>query len=127
MEARSSSGIARIMERHLEYLLLDRDQLPTDGSTFDFEGAQFLDIEVSFIWVDMPPDGRVRLHRHPYREIFIIQEGRAKFTIGSASLTVHAGQIIIAPADLPHKFENAGDTQLKQVDIHMSRHIITQW
>jgi hypothetical protein len=27
------------------------------------------------LWVDMPPGGAVRLHKHPYREIFIVQQG----------------------------------------------------
>jgi mannose-6-phosphate isomerase-like protein (cupin superfamily) len=111
----------------MNYLLLDRDQLPGDGSTFDFEGAQYQDTNVSFIWVDMPPGGAVRLHTHPYAEIFIIQDGRAAFTIGATTLEAHAGQIIIAPADVPHKFMNTGAAQLRQVDIHVSERIITHW
>ena len=76
---------------------------------------------VSFIWVDMPPDGTIRLHKHPYEEIFIIQEGLATFTVDSVMLEAGAGQIIIVPADMPYKFMNAGDKQLKQIDIHVSK------
>src|SRR5262245_45161009 len=111
----------------MNYAILERQTLPFDGNTYEFEGAQYQGTEVSFIWVDMPPGGHVRLHRHPYQEIFIIQEGAATFTVGSATLQAHAGQIIMVPANLPHKFMNTGDRQLRQVDIHVSRQFITDW
>ncbi len=111
----------------MDYTILNRDTLPCDGNTYEFEGSRYQDTEVSFIWVDMPPGGTVRLHKHPYKEIFIIQEGAATYTVGSATLEAHAGQIIIVPAGVPHKFMNAGDRQLRQVDIHVSRQFITHW
>jgi mannose-6-phosphate isomerase-like protein (cupin superfamily) len=108
-------------------MILNRETLPYDGNTYEFEGLQYQDTEVSFIWVDMPPGGSVRLHKHPYKEIFIIQEGVATFTVGSTVLEAHAGQIIIVPADTPHKFMNSSDQQLRQVDIHANRQFITYW
>ena len=111
----------------MNYTLIDRDELPRDRNTYDFEGSQHSDTEVSFIWVDMPPGGSIRLHKHPYKEIFIIQEGVGTFTVGSATLEAHAGQIIIVPADMPHKFRNSSDGRLKQIDIHVSRQFITVW
>lgn len=109
-----------IAETDVNYTILNRDELPRDGNTYEFEGAQYQDTEVSFIWVDMPPGGSVRLHKHPYKEIFVIQDGTATFTVGSATLEARAGQIVIVPANVPHKFMNAGDRQLRQVDIHNS-------
>ena len=111
----------------MNYTLLNRDELPRDGSTYEFEGIQFQDTEVSFIWVDMPPGGKIRLHKHPYKEIFIIQEGVSTFTVGLETLEAHAGQVIIVPAETPHKFMNSGDQRLKQVDIHVNREFITDW
>ena len=111
----------------MNYTILNRDDLPRDGNTFEFEGVQYQDTDISFIWVDMPPGGSVRLHKHPYKEIFIIQEGAATFTVGSSTLEAHPGQIIIVPADVPHKFMNAGDKQLRQVDIHISKEFHTIW
>jgi mannose-6-phosphate isomerase-like protein (cupin superfamily) len=111
----------------VDYILLNRDELPFDGNTYEFIGAQHQDTEVSFIWVDMPPGGSVRLHKHPYKEIFIIQEGVATFTVGSETLEAHAGQVIIVPAQTPHKFMNRSDQRLKQVDIHVSNEFITDW
>jgi mannose-6-phosphate isomerase-like protein (cupin superfamily) len=111
----------------VSYILLNRDQLPRDGSTYEFEGVQYDNTETSFIWVDMPPGGSVRLHQHPYKEIFIVQEGFSTFTVGTATLEAQAGQVIIVPANVPHKFANSGEGRLKQVDIHVSKAFITQW
>ena len=111
----------------MNYTILNRDKLPCDTNTYEFVGSQYQDIEISFIWVDMSPGGFVRLHKHPYKEIFIIQEGMATFTVGSTILEAHAGQIIIVPAHVPHKFMNASDRQLKQIDIHLNKQFITYW
>ena len=110
----------------MTYTLLNRNDLPGDGSTFDFEGAHY-DTDVSFIWVDMKPGEKVRLHSHPYKEVFIIQEGESTFTVGDQTLVAHAGQIIVAPADVPHKFVNSGTTPLRQIDIHVSPRFDTEW
>ena len=111
----------------MNYTVLNRDDLPRDGNTYEFEGLDYEDSEVSFIWVDMPPGGIVRLHKHPYKEIFIIQEGVSTFTVDTTTLEAVAGQIIIVPVDVPHKFANNGDGQLKQIDIHVNREFITDW
>lgn len=111
----------------MNYTILNRVDLPRDGQTYEFEGLQYQDTEVSFIWVDMPPGGVVRLHKHPYKEIFIIQEGVSTFTVGSETLEAQAGQVIIVPADTPHKFSNLGSQRLKQIDIHVNKEFITDW
>jgi len=109
----------------VNYTILNRDELPRYENTYEFVGAQYQDTEVSFIWVDMPPGGTIPLHKHPYKEIFIILEGVATFTVGSATLEAQAGQIIIVPADVPHKFVNMSDRRLKQIDIHVSKQFVT--
>jgi mannose-6-phosphate isomerase-like protein (cupin superfamily) len=79
------------------------------------------------IWVDLPLGDAIRLHRYPYQETFIIQEGVATFTIGAAVLEARPGQIIIVPANVPHKFMNLNDQQLEQIDIHVNRQFVTGW
>ena len=111
----------------MSYTVLHRDELPFDGNTYEFQGIQYQETNVSFIWVDMPPGGTIRLHTHPYEEIFIIQEGVATFTVGSVTLDARAGQVIIVPAAVPHKFMNLSDKQLKQIDIHVSKQFVTDW
>ncbi len=111
----------------MNYTVLNREELPRDGNTYEFEGVQYEDTEVSFIWVDMPPGGAIRLHKHPYKKIFVIQEGAATFTVGSSTLEAHAGQVIIVPANVPHKFMNSSDRQLRQIDIHVTKQFVTHW
>ena len=108
------------------YTIVHRDNLPYDGNTYEFQGLHH-QTNVSFIWVDMPAGGAIRLHKHPYEEIFIIQEGVATFTVGSVTLDAHAGQVVIVPAEVPHRFANLSDKPLKQVDIHVSKKFVTDW
>ena len=63
-----------------------------------------------------------RLHVHTYDEVFIIRQGRARFTIGSSEIIAVAGDIVFGPANIPHKFENLGPGRLETTDIHMSDH-----
>lgn len=73
------------------------------------------------------PGGGPRLHTHPYAEVFVIREGRALFTLGDARLEAAAGQILVAPAGMPHKFENLGPGPLETIDIHENGAFSTQW
>lgn len=82
---------------------------------------------VSVIVVDAPPGGGPKLHRHPYEEVFVIQEGTATFTAGDETIEASGGQIVIVPGGVPHKFVNTGEGRLRQVDIHASDRFITEW
>jgi mannose-6-phosphate isomerase-like protein (cupin superfamily) len=62
------------------------------------------------------------LHVHTYDEVFIVREGRARFTIGDETFDAEAGQILFGPANIPHKFENLGPGRLETTDIHLSDH-----
>ncbi len=119
----------RVLKRkgtNVDYRILKRDELPRDGNTSEFEGNQ-QGAPFSFIWVGMPPGDGVRLHRHAYQEVFVIQEGVATFLIDSTTLEVQARSIVIVPPSVPHKFTNTGERRLRQIDIHQSPQIVTEW
>jgi len=59
-------------------------------------------------------------HTHPYDEVFIVTEGRALFTIGDKKIEASAGDILMGPAAVPHKYENLGPGRLQSTDIHLS-------
>ena len=82
---------------------------------------------VCVLFVDAPPGDGPSLHRHPYEEVFIVQEGRCTFTLGDEELEAAGGDIVIAPAGVPHRFVNTGDGPLKQIDIHVSPSFSTEW
>src|ERR687891_1159379 len=83
----------------------------------EFQG-RILGASVSVIVVDAPPGDGPRLHRHPYEEVFVVQEGSATFTAGDDVIEARGGQVVVVAAGVAHKFVNSGDGRLRQVDIH---------
>lgn len=61
-----------------------------------------------------------RWHVHPYDEIFIIRKGNALFTIGDKKIEAKTGDILLGPANIPHKYHNLGPGILETTDIHLS-------
>lgn len=109
------------------YIVISRDELHLSEGYYELEGYLYGNANVSLILVDLPPGEGPKLHSHPYKEVFVIQEGRATYTIGSTTLEAESGQIAIVPAEVPHKFINSGSGRLVQVDIHLSSQFITRW
>jgi mannose-6-phosphate isomerase-like protein (cupin superfamily) len=107
--------------------IISQDELPFDGYAREFQGERFGDTRVSFIIIEARPGDGPKLHSHPYEEIFIIQQGQATYTVGETTIEACAGQIVVAPAHVPHKFVNSGTGTLRQVDIHASPRFITTW
>ena len=68
---------------------------------------------------DEPGTGPV-LHVHPYDEVFVIQQGRARFFVGDQIIDAEAGEVVLGPAALPHRFINLGPGRLQTLDIHLS-------
>ena len=98
--------------------VVNKDKLARGKTARWFEGHRYGDVDVSFFMVDSPPGGGPVLHKHPYEEVFVTLEGEATFTVGDATIEASAGQIVVAPAGVPHKFVNSGSGPLRQVDIH---------
>ena len=111
----------------MDYTIVNMEDLPRSEGSRDFEGYLYGGAGVSIILVDMAPGEGPKLHKHPYEEVFIVQEGKATYTIGSTTLEAIAGQIAIVPAGVPHKFINSGSGRLRQVDLHHSARFITEW
>jgi mannose-6-phosphate isomerase-like protein (cupin superfamily) len=107
--------------------VLNKDELPHGATAHTFEGYRYGDANVSFFLTDAPPGSGPRLHAHPYAEVFVLQEGQATFTVGDASIVAAGGQIVVVPAEMPHKFVNSGSGRLRQISIHASERMVTEW
>jgi mannose-6-phosphate isomerase-like protein (cupin superfamily) len=107
--------------------VIDKQELPHSGSAYRFEGYRYGDTNVSFFLSETPPGRGPVLHKHPYAEVFVVQEGDLTFTVGDASVEATGGQIVVAPAGVPHKFVNSGTGQARHIDIHISRRMTTEW
>jgi mannose-6-phosphate isomerase-like protein (cupin superfamily) len=84
------------------------------------------DTPACVIFVDAAPGERVGLHRHTYDELFFVLEGTATFE-GAETLEVTAPAFVVVPAGEAHGFANNGDTQLRQIDVHLSGSFETEW
>jgi quercetin dioxygenase-like cupin family protein len=102
------------------------DQLAGRHEVRRFEGRDIGATVSCFLVQAIPPGGGPVLHRHPYEEIFIVQKGEVTFTAAGETTEARAGQIVVVPADTPHKFVNAGDGPLAMVTIHPSDHMVQE-
>jgi mannose-6-phosphate isomerase-like protein (cupin superfamily) len=103
------------------------DDLPMSVIAREFVGDDHDGVGITFLLVNAPPGSGPALHKHPYEEIIIVQEGRATFVLDGVESDVQAGEIVIIPAGAPHRFVNSGDGGLRQIDIHVSSHFATEW
>ena len=103
---------------------LSFDDLGGRGPIRRFEGRDH-GAQVSFFVAQTPAGVGPRLHRHPYEETFIVQEGGARFTVDGQDVVAGAGEIVIVPADTPHKFVTTAPTRM--VTIHPEDHMTQEW
>ena len=106
--------------------IIKQDDLPWSSIARELVGAQH-GLGITLLFVDAPPGRGPALHRHPYAEVFIVQEGQATFTVDGEQQEVRAGDILVAHANQAHAFVNSGDGPLRQVDIHLSPSFSTEW
>ena len=106
---------------------LKQSHLPKDGFSNEFVGRDFGGVGACVIFVDAAPGEGPRLHRHPYVEVLIVLEGTATVTDGSSTRQVGAGEMVVVDPNQAHGFVNSGDGRLRQVDVHLSPHFITEW
>jgi len=106
-----------------DYLVGERDQLRDS----ELQGREYGGAHVSLIFVDVGPREGPRPHRHAYEEIFIVLEGNSRFTVGTDTVEARPGQIVIVQPGVPHKFVNSGEGRLRQIDIHPSGRLVTEW
>jgi mannose-6-phosphate isomerase-like protein (cupin superfamily) len=108
-------------------MVIKQSELPFDQVAHEFVGKDHGGIGFTFLLVDAAPGEGPNLHRHPYAEVLIVQEGEATATVGAEIVVVKAGDIVMVPANTPHKFVNSGTGRLRQVDIHDSEGFVTEW
>ena len=108
-------------------LPLRRSDLPGSPEALRFIGAEQGSLAISLFLVDDRPGAGPRLHRHPYPELFIVHAGQADFEIDDARLMATAGDILIPPAQTPHRFTTTGDEQLRLTAITTAPTMDTEW
>jgi len=82
---------------------------------------------ISFFVTNHAPGEGPGLHRHPYPETFIVQQGTVTFTVGDEEVVTSAGNVVVVPTDTWHGFKNTGDEPLLQVSVHASPEVIQEF
>jgi quercetin dioxygenase-like cupin family protein len=108
-------------------LLLDLADMRRSPTAWLFQGGAHGGAPVSFFVTHTPPGRGPGLHVHPYAEVFLVQEGTARFRAGDEELTAVAGQVVVVPAQTAHGFKNAGEETLRIVSIHPSAEVQQIW
>jgi quercetin dioxygenase-like cupin family protein len=100
--------------------LIQKENLPFIGSSYNFVGAEQGNVGTSMFLVEAKPGQGAPLHFHDYDEIVIVQEGKSRFVVGDEIQDAVPGNILVVKARTPHGFINSGEGLLKQIDIHES-------
>ena len=106
--------------------VIDVDRLPGSENASRFDGHEYGASISFFISRNLPGTGP-DLHRHPYEETFIVEEGKVRFAVGENTIEATAGEIVVVPAGTPHKFVNSGSTGFRQINIHPVARMATEW
>ena len=102
------------------------NRLPDGEKASTFSGHEH-GASVSFFLGRNLPGSGPDLHRHPYEETFIVEDGNVRFTVGEETIEATAGDIVVVPAKTPHKFANSGSEPLRQISIHPVARMETEW
>jgi len=108
-------------------MVLDRDDLHATTHAHELIGAEHGDVPFCLILVDAPPGAGPAVHRHPYAEVFVLDEGQGRFQLGDVEAVARAGQVVIAPAGVAHGFVNSGSGPLRLTAIHGAPEFDTEW
>jgi quercetin dioxygenase-like cupin family protein len=102
--------------------VINAETLPTGNLRGADHGAT-----VSVILDHSEPGQGPRLHKHPYDETWVVNDGNLTFQAGDERLNAGPGDIVIVPPDTPHKFTNNGPGDASLVCIHASPTFVTEW
>jgi quercetin dioxygenase-like cupin family protein len=107
-------------------MLIERGSLRLSATTSLFEGGPH-GVGVSIFFVDYAPGTGTRLHVHPHPEVFVIEAGEATFTVDNEEIKASAGQILIAPANKPHRFWSTGSVAFRSINVVPSGKMAFTW
>ena len=103
-----------------------QQDLPIQGVSHQFVGADQGGVGISVYLLSAPPGRGPGPHRHPYDEVQFIREGRGLYLVNGEEFEASAGDILVIKAGEVHSFKAIGDTNLVEVDVHLSPRFIQE-
>ena len=66
---------------------------------------------LAIVWIELVPGGRLSEHTDSAEELLFVVEGEVEASVGSEQGTLHAGEVAVVPALVPHGLRNdSGET-----------------
>ena len=103
-----------------------QQDLPFQGSSHQFVGAEHGDVGISAFLLSALPGRGPGPHRHPYDEVQFIREGRRLWVVEGEEFEAGAGDILVIKAGEVHGFRCIGEGPLAQLDVHLSPRFIQE-
>jgi len=103
-----------------------QQDLPFQGSSHHFVGADQGDVNVSVFLFNGKTGRGPGPHRHPYDEVQFIRSGRGLYQVNGEEFEAGAGDILVIKAGEIHGFRCIGEEPLVQVDIHLSPRFVQE-
>ena len=103
-----------------------QQDLPFQGSSHHFVGAEQGDVAISAFLLSALPGRGPGPHRHPYDEVQFIRSGRGLYQVNGQEFEAGAGDILVITAGEIHSFRCIGEEPLVQVDIHLSPRFVQE-
>ena len=101
-------------------------ELPFQGSSHQFVGADHGDVGISVYLLSALPGRGPGPHRHPYDEVQFVRDGRGLWTVNGEEFEAGAGDILVIKAGEIHCFHCIGNQPLVQLDVHLSPRFIQE-
>lgn len=89
-----------------------------EGGIVRYFRGEAYGVKLSLLCVEILPGHGAPPHTHAYDELFVIQEGRGRYTIGDDSVEAGPGDIVVVPAGVPHGFVSVGPEPRRQTSVH---------
>ena len=115
------------MPSHDPRIVIPLDDLEHTAHARELVGAEHGDVPFSVILVHSQPGVGPKLRRHPYAEVFIVEQGEATFRLGDETIVVPGGHVVVGPPNVPHGFTNTGSGELRLTAIHGAGRFDTEW
>ncbi|HET8625073.1 MAG TPA: cupin domain-containing protein [Gemmatimonadales bacterium] len=103
-----------------------QQDLPFQGSSHQFVGADHGDVGISVFLLSALPGHGPAPHRHPYDEVQFVREGRGLYVVNGMEFEAGPGHILVIKAGEIHSFKCIGEAPLVQVDVHLSPRFIQE-
>ncbi len=98
---------------HTAVILTGPDQMFAEFNLGNISSSR-----IQFVDTTYQPGGVTHRHTHPEKQFYYVVSGQAAVSVDDQDSVIGPGGWVSIAGDVPHGFENAGDTPLHLLDVH---------